>query len=122
MALQLADRLSRLGTETAFAVSAEVGALAAQGHRIYPFHLGDMNIRTPDNIIDATVRAMQDGKTGYCPQYGIPQLRERLAEEINSSHHTSYTLDNVAVEPGGKPTISKFMLATPDYLEQGLAR
>ncbi len=109
--LKLADRLSRLGTETAFAVSAEAAAYAAQGRRVYPFHLGDMNIKTPDNIIEATYKAMREGKTGYCPNYGIPRLRELLAADISKSHGLCYTMENVAIQPGGKPVIGKFLLA-----------
>ncbi len=109
--MELAKRLSKLGTETAFAVSAEAARHVAQGNRVYPFHLGDMNIKTPDNIIEAAYKAMKDGKTGYCPNYGIPKLRELLADDINRSHGTDYTVDNVAIQPGGKPTISKFFMA-----------
>ena len=109
--MQLAERLNRLGTETAFAVSAEAAAYAAQGNRVYPFHLGDMNISTPDNAIEAAYRAMKDGKTGYCSNYGIPELREALVEDINRPRGTSYTMENVAIQPGGKPTIGKFILA-----------
>jgi aspartate/methionine/tyrosine aminotransferase len=106
-----AERLSRLGTETAFAVSAEAAAFVAKGRKVYPFHLGDMNIKTPDNVIDAAAKAMRDGKTGYCSNYGIPQLREALAEDISRSHGLNYTMDNVAIQPGGKPVIGKFILA-----------
>ncbi|MHC4482307.1 MAG: pyridoxal phosphate-dependent aminotransferase [Planctomycetota bacterium] len=109
--MELAKRLSKLGTETAFAVSAEAAKHIEKGNRVYPFHLGDMNIKTPDNIIEAAFKAMKDGKTGYCPNYGIPKLREILAEDINRSHGTDYTIDNVAIQPGGKPTISKFFMA-----------
>jgi len=108
---RFADRLSRLGTETAFAVSAQAAAHAAAGQKVYPFHLGDMNIRTPENLIEAAARAMRDGKTGYCSNYGVGELREALAEEINRSHGTNYTLENVAIQPGGKPVIGKFILA-----------
>lgn len=114
MTTKLAQRLSRLGTETAFAVSAEAAAHAAGGNKIYPFHLGDMNIPTPTNIVEATIRAMKDGKTGYCPNYGIPQLREILADDINRSHGTNYSMANVAIQPGGKPVINKFFLAMMD--------
>jgi len=109
--MELAKRLSKLGTETAFAVSAEAAKHVQKGNKVYPFHLGDMNIKTPDNIIEATYKAMKDGKTGYCPNYGIAKLREIVAEDINRSHGTDYTIDNVAIQPGGKPTISKFFMA-----------
>jgi aspartate/methionine/tyrosine aminotransferase len=100
-----------LGTETAFAVSAEAAAFAAEGNKVYPFHLGDMNIITPNNIIEAAVKAMKDGKTGYCPNAGIPQLRETLAADVSASRGVSYSMENVAIQPGGKPTINKFLLA-----------
>lgn len=108
--MQMAERLSRLGTETAFAVSGEARAFAEAGNKVYLFHLGDINLKTPQNIIDAAVRAMNDGKTGYCSNYGIPQLRRALAEEINATRGTDYALENVAIQPGGKPTIGKLIL------------
>lgn len=108
--MKLADRISRLGTETAFAVSAEAAAFAAQGNHVYPFHLGDINIKTPANVMDASVKAMKDGKTGYCPNAGIPKLREVLAADVSAGRGAPYSMENVAVQPGGKPTIGKFIL------------
>lgn len=107
----IADRIARLGTETAFAVSAEAAAFAAEGNKVYPFHLGDMNLLTPSNVMEAAAKAMKGGKTGYCPNAGIPQLREILAEDVSASHGVPYAMENVAIQPGGKPTISKFILA-----------
>ena len=52
--VQIAERISRLGTETAFAVSGEANAFAARGNRIYPFHLGDLNLATPSTVVDGT--------------------------------------------------------------------
>jgi aspartate/methionine/tyrosine aminotransferase len=109
--MRIAERIARLGTETAFAVSAEAAAFAAEGNKVYPFHLGDMNIITPSNVIEAAVKAMKDGKTGYCPNAGIPQLREVLASDVSASRGLKYSMENVAIQPGGKPTISKFFLA-----------
>jgi aspartate/methionine/tyrosine aminotransferase len=109
--MKFADRIQRLGTETAFAVSSEAAAWAAQGHKVYPFHLGDMNIPTPANVMEAAVKAMRDGKTGYCPNAGISPLREILAADIGASRGVRYAMENVAIQPGGKPTIGKFFLA-----------
>lgn len=109
--MRIADRIKRLGTETAFVVSAEAAAFAVKGNKVYPFHLGDMNIITPGNIIEAATRAMKDGKTGYCPNAGIPGLRETLAADVSASHGVAYTMENIAIQPGGKPTIGKFFLA-----------
>ena len=68
----IAQRIARLGTETAFAVSAEAAVFAAKGHDVYPFHIGDLNIPTPANVVEAAFKAIADGKTGYCPNAGIP--------------------------------------------------
>lgn len=110
LGVPLADRARLLGTETAFAVSAEASAAAAEGRKVYPFHLGDLNIPTPENIVDASLKALRDGKTGYCPNGGIPELREALASDITDSHGVRYGVENVAIQPGGKPVICKFLL------------
>jgi len=110
----VAERISRLGTETAFAVSAEANAWRASGHTVYPFHLGDMDLPTPENIVEAAFRAIRDGKTGYCPNAGIPELREALAASVAASHRVLYEPENVAVQPGGKPVIEKFLLTLMD--------
>ena len=107
--MRTADRIKRLGTETAFLVSAEAAEYASKGNKVYPFHLGDLNIRTPENIIEAAVKAMYDGKTGYCPNAGIMELRKALSEDINRSHDTDFDGRNVIIEPGGKPVIGKFI-------------
>ena len=110
----LAERMGRLGTETAFAVSAEAAAWKAQGHAVYPFHLGDLDLATPENIVEAAFRAIRGGKTGYCPNAGIPELREALADEITATHGVPYGPASVAVQPGGKPVIEKFLLTLMD--------
>jgi aspartate/methionine/tyrosine aminotransferase len=109
--MKIADRINKLGTETAFAVSGEAAAFAAKGNRVFPFHLGDMNLPTPSVVVDASIKAIRDGKTGYCPPAGIPLLRETLAADISASHNMEYTMENVAVQPGGKPVIGKFFQA-----------
>jgi len=106
----IADRVNRLGTETAFAVSAEAAAFAARGHKVYPFHLGDMNLKTPANVLEAGIKAMRDGQTNYCPNAGVPRLREVLAADVSASRRVAYSMENVAIQPGGKPTIGKFFL------------
>lgn len=112
--MKLANRLQNLGTETAFAVSAAAQAWAAQGHEVYAFHLGDINLPTPQIIVEATERAIAEGYTGYCPGAGIPELRAAIADDVGEKRHVSYSVENVSVQPGGKPVISKFLAATMD--------
>lgn len=107
--MQLAERLERLGTETAFAVSAAAAEWAGRGNRVFPFHLGDINLPTPANIVDAMNKAIADGKTGYCAAAGIAPLREALAANIGGDRGLDLSASNIVVQPGGKPVITKFI-------------
>ena len=112
--MKYSNQLQKLGTETAFAVSAKAKKWAEKGNKGYPFHLGDINLPTPENIVEATIKSIKDGLTGYCPSEGIFPLREALANDIGSKRGVSYDPDNVAVQPGGKPTIGKFISSILD--------
>ncbi len=107
--MKLADRLNRLGTETAFAVAATAADWVSKGNEVFPFHLGDLNLPTPENISAAMQRAVVEGKTGYCPNAGIAPLRAALAESLGLQRNVHFLPENVAVQPGGKPVIGKFL-------------
>ncbi len=109
--MSTAKRMDLLGSETAFAVSAEAASLASKGTKIYPFHLGDINLPTPKSVINAAQAAIEDGKTGYCPAPGIPELREALANDVGSARGLDYGINNVSIQPGGKPSIGKYIAA-----------
>jgi len=107
--MALAERLTNLGTETAFSVSLAAAEWAAQGNRVFPFHLGDINLPTPANIAEAMNVAIAEGKTGYCAAAGIMPLREALADDVGRRRGLQFAADNVVVQPGGKPVIGKFI-------------
>ena len=114
--MKIAKRMNLLGSETAFAVSAEASNLAATGKKIFPFHLGDINLPTPNSVIKAANNAVEEGKTGYCPSPGIPELRRVLAKDVGNSRGVKYNLDNVSIQPGGKPSIGKYIAS---MMEEG---
>ena len=107
--MKLADRLDRLGTETAFAVAATAADWVSKGNEVFPFHLGDLNLATPENISTAMQRAVVEGKTGYCPNAGIAPLRLALADSLGRQRNVSFAPENIAVQPGGKPVIGKYL-------------
>ena len=109
--MAIAKRMDLLGSETAFAVSAEAAKLASTGMKIYPFHLGDINLPTPSSIVSAANEAIKSGKTGYCPAPGIPELRKALGKDVGGARGLSYGIENVSIQPGGKPSIGKYIAA-----------
>ena len=70
--MQLADRMSHLGTETAFEVLARANKLAAEGRDIINLGIGQPDFKTPDHIVEAGRQALADGHHGYTPANGIP--------------------------------------------------
>ncbi|MFP5204540.1 MAG: aminotransferase class I/II-fold pyridoxal phosphate-dependent enzyme, partial [Acidobacteriota bacterium] len=80
--LQLARRMSRLGTETAFEVLSKAKALERQGRSIIHLEIGEPDYDTPSNIVDAGVNALRGGWTHYGPSAGLPELRETIAEYV----------------------------------------
>ena len=110
--MNFAKQLEKLGTETAFAVAAMAAEHRAGGGRVFPFHLGDINIPPPDSMTQGVARAIADGKNGYCPGAGIPVFREQLARVISQTRGVEYAAENIAAQPGGKPVIAKFLQLT----------
>jgi aspartate/methionine/tyrosine aminotransferase len=111
--MQIADSLSRLGTETAFLVLAKAKALETQGREIVHLEIGEPDFDTPKNIIDACVKAVTSGYTHYNPSPGYPDLRQAIADDINTRRKVKhFDGENVVVTPGGKPILFFSLLAT----------
>jgi len=112
--LRLAERMSRLGTETAFEVLNKARALERQGRNIVHLEIGEPDFDTPKNIVEAGVSAMRSGWTHYGPSAGLPDLRQAIAEEVSQSRGVPVSSDEVVVVPGGKPIIFFSLLALAD--------
>ncbi len=112
---QLSRRASALGTENAFVVLAEVTALQRAGADIISFCIGQPDFPTPVNIQDAAVKAIREGRHGYTPSNGIPELREAIAREVNRMRGLDVTADDVVVGSGAKPFIAYAILSTTDF-------
>jgi len=107
-----ADRMSLLGTETAFEVLAKAKKLEAQGKDIVHLEIGEPDFDTPKNIIDAACLALNSGYTHYTAAPGILEVRETIAEYIRSHKNVDASADDVVIVPGGKPIIFFSIMAT----------
>ncbi len=109
--LRLAERMSRLGTETAFEVLVKARALEAKGKSVIHLEIGEPDFDTPANIVDSAVDALRKGWTHYGPATGLPQLREAIAEDVSRSRGVPVSPEEVVVVPGGKPVMFFVILA-----------
>jgi len=103
--LELAERLSRLGTDSAFEVLARAKALEAKGRSVIHLGIGQPDFPPPDHVIDAACKAMREGHHGYTPTSGIPALREAVAADLARRHQVTVSPAEVQVVPGGKVVI-----------------
>ena len=101
----LSEKMSRLGTETAFEVLARAEALKASGRDIINLGIGQPDFKTPSHIVEAAVKALHDGHHGYTPAPGIPPLREAVAQDILHWRGVEVNPANVLIVPGGKVTM-----------------
>ena len=109
--LRLAERMSRLGTETAFEVLNKARALERQGKQIIHLEIGEPDFDTPANVVESAVQALHKGWTHYGPSAGLPELRQAIAEEIGRTRGVDVKAEEVVVVPGGKPIIFFTILA-----------
>jgi aspartate aminotransferase len=112
--LQLARRMSRLGTETAFEVLNKARALERQGKSIVHLEIGEPDFDTPANVIEAGVEALHQGWTHYGPAAGLPELRQTIAEYVSRTRGVKVVPEEVVVVPGGKPIIFFTIMALID--------
>ncbi|UCE08861.1 MAG: pyridoxal phosphate-dependent aminotransferase [bacterium] len=112
--MKLAERMSKLGTETAFEVLAKAKALESQGKEVIHLEIGEPDFDTPDNIINAAVKALNEGKTHYGPAAGVPGLRKVIAEDMGKRRNINIHPDQVVVTPGAKPIMFFSILALID--------
>jgi aspartate/methionine/tyrosine aminotransferase len=101
--MKLADRTSRMGTETAFEVLAQARKLEAEGKKIIHLQIGEPDFTTPKNICDAAIKSIQHGDTHYTPAPGTMETRKAIAEYVSRTRELDFVPENVVVTPGGKP-------------------
>lgn len=106
----IAERVSRLNGESAFAILSKAKALEEKGIDVIHLEIGQPDFQTPSNIMEAADRAMAQGYTGYGPTLGYNELRKTVAEYAKKYKNVDADFENVAIVPGGKPTMFFTML------------
>jgi len=103
--MKISENISKLGTETAFKVLAEAKKLEKEGKEIIHLSLGQPDFRTPEHIIDATIKALNEGHHGYVLPNGTIECREAVSRKINNLYNADINPERIIIMPGGKPTM-----------------
>ncbi|MDP2958281.1 MAG: aminotransferase class I/II-fold pyridoxal phosphate-dependent enzyme [Longimicrobiales bacterium] len=111
-----ADRVSRIGTEEAFALGALIRDVEAEGERVIRCNLGQPDFPLPRHIVEAVKRALDKGLTTYCDPQGLLELRQAVARSMGRRHKLDIDPERVVIYPGGRPAIGFAHMA---YSEAG---
>ena len=103
--MQLADRVNRISISPTAAVLAAAERYRAQGADLADFGPGEPDFPTPENIVNAAIRALHEGRTKYTPTAGIGPLREAICRWHAAQFGSSYTVPECVVTVGGKHAI-----------------
>jgi len=103
--MKITENINRLGTETAFKVLAEAKKLEEEGKEIIHLSLGQPDFKTAGYIVDATIKALNEGHHGYVLPNGIIECREAVSRKINNLYNVDINPERIIIMPGGKPTM-----------------
>ena len=106
------EALRRIKPSATIGISAKARALKAAGKDVIALSAGEPDFDTPDNIKEAAIKAIRDGKTKYTNVDGIPELKEAICAKFHRENGLAYKPSQVNVSPGGKPVIWNAMIAT----------
>jgi aspartate/methionine/tyrosine aminotransferase len=111
---ELSNGSKRIYGEAAFEVLGKAQELERQGKDIIHFEIGEPDMETPDNIVQAGIQAIKNKKTHYTPSIGILELRKAVQDEVEKTRGFRPDLEQVVITPGLKPGIFFSMLAIVD--------
>lgn len=112
--MKIAQRVSQITPSVTLAITAKAGQLKAEGKDIVSFGAGEPDFNTPENIIAAAARAMNEGKTKYTPVPGIPELRRAICEKLKTDNDLVYDPSQILVSTGAKQSLANALLALVD--------
>ena len=108
----ISDSLNRIKPSPTIAVSAKARALKAAGKDVIGLGAGEPDFDTPDNIKDAGIRAIREGKTKYTDVDGIPELKAAVCAKFARENRLTYKPSQISIGSGGKQVLYNALLAT----------
>ena len=103
--MKIAKSVNRLGTEAVYNIFARVKKLEKKGKKIIDLSLGQSDFKSPQHVVDATIKALKAGHHGYTLPNGIIECREAVSRKIKSLYQADIDPERIVIMPGGKPTM-----------------
>ncbi len=110
----VSEALKRIKPSATIAVTSKARDLKAAGHDVIGLGAGEPDFDTPENIKEAAIKAIRDGKTKYTNVDGIDELKQAICAKFKRDNGLEYKPSQINVSPGGKPVIYNAFVATLD--------
>lgn len=108
----LADSLSRIKPSATIAVTDKARELKSAGRDVIGLGAGEPDFDTPDNIKEAAIKAIRDGKTKYTAVDGMPELKAAIVQKFKRENNLTYRPEEISVGTGGKQVLFNALMAT----------
>jgi aspartate aminotransferase len=108
----IADALNRIQPSATIAISTKAMELKAEGRDVIGLSAGEPDFDTPENIKEAAIKAIRDGKTKYTPVDGVPELKKAICAKFERDNGLTYEPGQVSVGTGGKQVLFNALMAT----------
>ena len=109
--MEYSRKAKNINPSITLAITAKAKALKAEGVDVVSFGAGEPDFNTPKNIIDAAIRAMEEGKTKYTPTAGIIELREAICNKLEKDNNLKYNPNQIIVSTGAKQCLADVFMA-----------
>ena len=109
--MNLSKKAGNISPSITLSITAKANELKAQGVDVVSFGAGEPDFNTPQNIINAAIKAMQDGKTKYTPAGGILELKKTICKKFKEDNGLDYTTDQITISTGAKQCLANVFMA-----------
>lgn len=109
--MQLSKKAGNISPSITLSITAKANELKKQGVDVVSFGAGEPDFNTPENIINAAIKAMKDGKTKYTPASGILELKETICKKFKKDNNLDYKPSQITISTGAKQCLANAFMA-----------
>lgn len=109
--MNLSKKAGNISPSITLAITAKANELKSQGVDVVSFGAGEPDFNTPDNIIQAAIKAMHDGKTKYTPAGGLLELKQTICNKFKNDNGLEYTPNQITISTGAKQCLANVFMA-----------
>ena len=106
------QRVSRIQPSPTISITAKAKKLKQEGKKIIDFSAGEPDFDTPENVKNAAIKAIEEGKTKYTPVNGTKELIDAIIKKFKRENNLNFDSEEITVGCGGKQVIFNALLAT----------